>query len=54
VFALLINDDAVVVNLTIFPYLLLIIGISSLINYINVKKQMRVPLISRNEQQEME
>lgn len=54
VFALLINDDAVAVNLTIFPYLLLIIGISSLINYINVKKQMRVPLISRNEQQEME
>lgn len=54
VFALLINDDAVAVDLTIFPYLLLIIGISSFINYINVKKQTRILLISQNEQKEME
>ena len=54
VFALLINDDAVAVDLTIFPYLLLITGISSFVNYLNIKKQMRVLLNSQNEQQEME
>lgn len=53
-FAMIINDDAVTVDLTVFPYLLLIIGISSFINYFNIKKQMRVLLSSQNEQQEME
>lgn len=54
VFALIINDDAVTVDLTVFPYLLLTIGIISFVNYLNIKKQTRVLVNSQNEQQEME
>lgn len=54
VFALIISDDAVTVDLTVFPYLLLTIGIVSFVNYLNIKKQMRALVNSQKEQQELE
>lgn len=54
VFALIINDDAVTVDLTVSPYLLLTIGIISFVNYLNIKKQTRALVNSQNEPQEME
>ena len=51
---LILNDDEVVVDLTIYTYMLFIIGIASFVNYLSIKKKMKVLQKVKNEQQETE